>query len=133
LLFLFATGCRLTELVNVKKKKRQRLDVNDNSINEDNMNDKDFNEIENNINTDFGFDNNHDNTIIDLGSKNNNNSFNNNITISDIETESRQFDTLYYKDICLLVVRNLIVKERDILAIKVKLTYYKRAKRRPKP
>ncbi len=68
------------------------------------MNNKGFNNAKVSVNTDFGFNNNYNSTIANLGSKNNNNSSNNDITISDVKTELRQFDTLYYKDVCLLVV-----------------------------
>lgn len=40
---------------------------------------------------------------------------------------------LYYKDVRLLVVRNPVAGERDVLAIEVKLAHHKGAKRRPKP
>jgi hypothetical protein len=52
------------------------------------MNNEHFNEIKDNANADFSFNNNHDSAIADLGSENNNGS-NNDITMSDVETEPR--------------------------------------------
>jgi hypothetical protein len=133
LLLLFATGCRPTELVDVKKKKRRRPGLNNSKTGANNVNDKGFNNAEVGTNTDFSFNNNHDSAIADLGSKNNNNSSNNDVAISNVKTELRQFDTLYYEDVRLLVVRNPVAGEWDVLIIEVKLAYYKRAKRRLKP
>jgi hypothetical protein len=53
--------------------------------------------------------------------------------MSDAQTEPWQFDALCYEDVRLLVVRNPVVGERDVLAIKVRLSHYKGAKRRSKP
>jgi hypothetical protein len=64
-----------------------------------------------------------------LDSENGNNSSDNNITISDYQTEYWQFDTLYYENVRLLVVRNPIAGEQDMLAMEVKLAHYKGAKR----
>jgi hypothetical protein len=77
------------ELVDVKKKKRRRLDINNNITGVDNINDKDFNETKDGTNADFGFNNDYDNTIADLGSENNNSGSNDNVIISDIKTEPR--------------------------------------------
>jgi hypothetical protein len=137
LLLLFATGCRPAELVDAKKKQRKRTPgLNDNKTCTDTTDDEGFNDTEGGADTDFGFDsdNAHNSTVTDLGSEiGNNGSDNNNIAISDNQTEYRQFDTLYYKDVRLLVVRNPVAGERNVLAIEVKLAYYKGAKRKPKP
>jgi hypothetical protein len=120
------------ELVNIKKKKRQRPDIDNDLTSADNINNEDFDKTKDSANTDFSFNNDHDSAITNLGSKNNKSSSNNNIPINDIKTESRQFNVLYYKDIRLLVIWNPIAKEQDMLIIEVKLAYYKGAKRRLK-
>jgi hypothetical protein len=53
------------------------------------MDNEGFDDTEAGTNTDFGFDSgdNHDSTITDLDSENGNNSSDNNITISDYQTE----------------------------------------------
>jgi hypothetical protein len=132
LLLLFAIRCRPAKLVDAKKKKRRRPDLDDNKAYANNVNDKGFKDAEVGANADFGLDD-HDSAIANLGSENDSNSFNNNVIISDIKTELRQFDALCYKDVRLLVMRNPIAGEQDVLAIEVKLAYYKGAKRRPKP
>ena len=53
--------------------------------------------------------------------------------MSDDQTEQRQFDALCYEDVRLLVVRNPVAGERDVLAMEVKLAHHKGAKRKPKP
>lgn len=96
------------------------------------MNNNSFKDAEVGVNTDFGFDN-HNSAITNLGSEDDSNSFNDDITISDIKTELKYFDALYYEDVRLLVVRNLITEERDLLMIEVKLVHHKGAKRCLKP
>ncbi|KAL5329360.1 hypothetical protein ACEPPN_002872 [Leptodophora sp. 'Broadleaf-Isolate-01'] len=133
LLLLFATRCRPVELVDAKKKKKRRWPgLKDNNTSDGDIDDNGFKDTEIGANADFGF-NNHDSSIADLGSENNSNGFDDDVTISDIKTELRQFDALYYKDVRLLVVRNPVAGERDLLTIEVKLAYHKGAKRRPKP
>jgi hypothetical protein len=119
------------ELVDVKKKKRRRPGLDDHEAYINDMNDGGFEDVEVNVNVDFGFDN-HDNVIVDLGSKNDNNGFNDDVVISDVEMELKQFDALCYEDVRLLVVRNPITGERDVLTMEVKLAHHKGAKRRPK-
>jgi hypothetical protein len=100
------------------------------------VNDKGFDDANVGANADFGFDNDHDSAVADLGSENdndNNNGSNNDVAISGVDTELRQFDALCYKDVRLLVVRNPVAGEQDVLIIEVKLAYYKGAKRRLKP
>jgi hypothetical protein len=53
--------------------------------------------------------------------------------MSDDQTEHRQFDALCYEDVRLLVVRNPVAGERDVLAMEVKLAHHKGAKRKPMP
>jgi hypothetical protein len=132
LLLLFATGCRPTELVDVKKKRRTPS-FNNNETYANSVNDKGFNNAKAGANADFSFDDDHDSAVADLDSENDNNSSNNNVAISDIKTELRQFNALYYEDVRLLVVRNPVAGERDVLTIEVKLAYHKGAKRRLKP
>jgi hypothetical protein len=103
LLLLFAIGCRPIELVDVKKKKRRRPDLNNNKAYADNMNNGGFKDAEVGANADFSF-NDHDSTVANLGSENDSYSSNNNVAISYVNTELRQFNTLYYEDVCLLVV-----------------------------
>lgn len=136
LLLLFATGCRPAELVDAKKKKKKRRwpgledeETGDRDVDNNSFEDED---AKVGANADFGFDN-HDSAIADLGSENDSNGSDNDVAISDIETELRQFDALCYEDVRLLVVRNPVAGERDVLAIEVKLAHHKRAKRRPKP
>jgi len=107
---------------------------NDNKTCANDTDDKGFNNTKASANADFGFDSNNDynSAIANLSSENNNNSSNNNIAISDNQIKYRQFNALYYKDVRLLVVQNLVAGERDVLAIEVKLAYYKGAKRQPK-
>ena len=132
LLLLFATGCRPAELVDVKKKKRRRPDLDNNKAYANNMNDEGFKDAKVGANADYGFDD-QDSAVADLGSENDSYGSDNNVAISDVKTELRQFDALCHKDVRLLVVRNPITGERDMLAMKVKLAYYKGAKRRLKP
>ncbi|PVH70113.1 hypothetical protein DL98DRAFT_620728 [Cadophora sp. DSE1049] len=96
------------------------------------MTDKGFEDNKVGADADFSFDN-HDSAVADLGSENDGDSFDNDVSISDVETELRQFDALCYKNVRLLVVRNLVAGERDVLAIEVKLAYHKGGKRRLKP
>jgi hypothetical protein len=133
LLLLFATGCRPAELVDAKKKKRRRPDVDDDPTGADDVNDEDFDETEDGADADFGFDDDHDSAIANLGSENNDSSSDDDVAMSDVETEPRQFDALCYEDVRLLVVRNPVAGERDMLAMEVKLAHHKGAKRRPKP
>jgi hypothetical protein len=64
-------------------------------------------------------------------SSNNSSTYNNNV-FDDIDSV-RYFDILCYKDICLLVVQSPDKREQDILAIEVKIAYYKGYNRYPKP
>jgi hypothetical protein len=97
------------------------------------VNDEGFDDAEVGANADFGFNDNYDSAVADLGSENDNDGSDDDVAISDVKTELRQFDTLCYEDVCLLVVRNPVAGERDVLAMEVKLAYYKGAKRRLKP
>ena len=85
LLLLFATGCRLVELVDTKKKKRQAPGLDDGETCANDMDDKGFDNTKAGANADFGFDNgnNHDSAIIDLGSENGDDSSDDNVIISD--------------------------------------------------
>jgi hypothetical protein len=120
LLLLFATGCRPAELVDAKKKKRRRPGFDNNETGADNVSDE-------------GFDDDHDSAVADLGSEDNSDGSDDDVAMSGVETELRQFDALCYEDVRLLVVRNPVAGERDVLAIEVKLAHHKGAKRRPKP
>lgn len=135
LLLLFATGCWPAELIDAKKNKRRRPGLDDHETGADDVIDESFDDTEVGADSDFGFDNNHDSTVADLSSKidNDNNSDNDDIAMSSVDTELRQFDVLCYEDVCLLVVWNPVAGERDVLAMEVKLAYYKGAKRRLKP
>ena len=95
-------GCRPIELVNVKKKRRPSS-LNNNETYVNNVNDKGFNNAKASANANFGFNDDYDSAIIDLGSEINNGS-NDDVAISDVKIELRQFDALYYKDVRLLVV-----------------------------
>ena len=141
LLLLFSTGCRPAELVNAKKKKRRTVGLDNDDTCADDMSDEDFAEAD----ADFGFDgdDDDDSAVADLDSENGNDNDDDNdndnhgsdegISMSDAQTEVRQFDALCYEDVRLLVVRNPVVGERDVLAMEVKLAHHKGAKRRPKP
>ncbi|KAF8846611.1 hypothetical protein BDZ45DRAFT_787526 [Acephala macrosclerotiorum] len=133
LLLFFAIGCRPAELVDAKKKKRRRPGFDDNKTSADNANDESFDNTKIGANIDFGFDNDHDSAVIDLGSENDNNSSNDDVAMSDVKTELKQFDALCYEDVRLLVVRNPVAGESDVLAMEVKLAHYKGHTRRPKP
>ncbi|KAH9207213.1 hypothetical protein DL95DRAFT_415841 [Leptodontidium sp. 2 PMI_412] len=134
---LYIYRCRPIKLVDVKKKKKKKRrwpslkdkETGDRDVDDNSFEDKD---TEVGANADFGFDN-HDSAVTDLGSENDSNSSDDDVIISDIKTELRQFDALYYEDVRLLVVRNPVAGERDILMIEVKLAHYKGAKRRLKP
>lgn len=58
------------------------------------MNDEGFDDIKVSANADFGFGNNYDSAVTDLGSENNNDGFNDDIAINDVKTELKQFDAL---------------------------------------
>jgi hypothetical protein len=131
LLILFATGCRPAELVDAKKKKRT-LGLDDDGTCADDVNDEGLEDAEVGADGDFGFDD-HDSAVTDLGSENDDNVSDDDVAMSDVDTELRQFDALCYEDVRLLVVRNPVAGERDVLAMEVKLAYHKGAKRRPKP
>ncbi|KAL5315971.1 hypothetical protein ACEPPN_016845 [Leptodophora sp. 'Broadleaf-Isolate-01'] len=133
LLLLFATGCRPAELVDAKKKKRRRPDLDDDAAYADDVNDGGFEDAEVGADADFGFDDDYDSAVADLGSENDSDGSDDDVDMSDVETELRQFDALCYEDVRLLVVRNPIAGEWDVLAIEVKLAHHKGAKRRPKP
>lgn len=125
LLLLFATGCRPAELVDAKKKKRRWPGLEDDETGAD--------DAEVSAGADFGFDDDRDSAVADLGSENDSDGSDDDVAMSDGETELRQFDALCYEDVRLLVVRNPIAGERDVLAMEDKLAYHKGAKRRPKP
>ncbi len=109
LLLLFATGCRPVELVDAKKKRRTP-GPGDNKTCTNDVNDEGFDDTEASANTDFGFDNDHDSAVTDLDSENDDGS-DDDVTMSDVETELRQFDVLYYEDVRLLVVQNPVAGE----------------------
>ena len=132
LLLLFATGCRPAELVDAKKKRRTPS-FDDDETCADGVNDEGFDDAEAGADADFGFDDDHDSAVADLDSENDDDGSDDDVAISDIETELRQFDALCYEDVRLLVVRNPVAGERDVLAMEVKLAHHKGAKRRPKP
>lgn len=137
LLLLFATGYRLAKLVDAKKKKKKKMrtpGLNDNETCVDDTDDEGFNDTKASANAGFSFDsnNNHDSAVANLGSENNNNGFDNDIAISDNQTKYRQFNTLCYEDVRLLIVRNPVAGKQDMLAIKVKLAHYKKANKKPK-
>ncbi|KAH7370272.1 hypothetical protein BKA65DRAFT_589640 [Rhexocercosporidium sp. MPI-PUGE-AT-0058] len=134
LLLLFATGCRPAELVDAKKKRRRWPGLKDEESDDGDVDDNSFEDEDAEVgaDADFGFDD-HDSAIADLGSENNGNGSDDHVVMSDVGTELRQFDSLYYEDVRLLVVRNPVVGERDMLAMEVKLAHHKGAKRRPKP
>jgi len=129
LLLLFATGCRPAELVDAKRKKRRTPGLDDDNTCADDV-DEGFDDAEVGGDADFGFDSDddHDSAVADLGSESDDE-----VTMSDAQTELRQFDALCYEDVRLLVVRNPVAGERDVLAMEVKLAHHKGAKRRPKP
>jgi hypothetical protein len=92
LLLLFATGCRPVELVDAKKKKKKRWwpGLKDEETGDRDVDDNSFEDKDAKVGADanFGFDN-HDSAIANLGSENDGNGSNNDVTISDIETELR--------------------------------------------
>jgi hypothetical protein len=133
LLLFFAMGYRPTELVDAKKKKRRRPGLDDDETGADDVDDEGFDDTEVGADADFGFDDDHDSAVADLGSENDDDGSDDDVAMSDVETEPRQFDALYYEDVRLLVVRNPVAGERDVLAMEVKLAHHKGAKRRPKP
>ena len=129
LILLFATGCRPAELVHAKKKKRRTPGLDDDNTCADGV-DEGFDDTEVGAGADFGDgDDDHDSAVADLGSENDDDD----VAMSDARTEIRQFDALCYEDVRLLVVRNPVAGERDVLAMEVKLAHHKGAKRRPKP
>ncbi len=132
LLLLFATGCRPAELVDAKKKKRRRLSLDDDETSAGDVNDEGSDDADVGADADFGFDD-HDSAVADLGSEHDDNGSDDDVAMNDVETELRQFDALCYEDVRLLVVRNPVAGERDVLAMEVKLAHHKGAKRRPKP
>ncbi|KAH7364055.1 hypothetical protein BKA65DRAFT_603155 [Rhexocercosporidium sp. MPI-PUGE-AT-0058] len=134
LLLLFATGCRPAELVDANKKKKMRRwpGLEDDDICDGDVDDNGFEDAEVGADADFGFDD-HDSAVADLGSENDGNGSDDDVAMSDVETELRQFDALCYEDVRLLVVRNPVAGELDLLAMEVKLAHHKGAKRRPKP
>jgi hypothetical protein len=129
LLLLFATGCRPAELVDGKKKRR-RPGLDDNT---DDVNDEGFDDAEVDADADFSFGDDHDSAVADLDSENDNDGSGDDVAMGGIDTEPRQFDALCYEDVRLLVVRNPVAGERDVLAMEVKLAHHKGAKRHPKP
>ena len=136
LLLLFATGCRPAELVDAKKKKKRRTPgLDDDETCADDTDDEGFDDAEVGADADFGFDSDddHDSAVADLGSDDGDDGSDDDVAMSDDQTEHRQFDALCYEDVRLLVVRNPVAGERDVLAMEVKLAHYKGAKRRPKP
>jgi hypothetical protein len=132
LLLLFATGCRPAELVDAKKKRRTPS-LDDDETYADDVNDEGSDDAEVDADAEFGFDDDHDSAVADLGSENGDDGFDGDVAMSDVETELRQFDALCYEDVRLLVVRNPISGERDVLAMEVKMAHHKGHTRRPKP
>lgn len=134
LLLLFAIGCRPAELVDAKKKKKKRRwpGLEDDETSDGNVNDTGFEDAEAGADADFGFDD-HDSAVADLGSENDGNGSNDDVAMTDVEMELRRFDALCYEDVRLLVVRNPVAGERDVLAMEVTLAHHKGAQRRPKP
>ena len=98
------TGCRPAKLVGAKKKKRRTLSL-----------DKSFDDAEIDTDADFGFDDDHDSAVADLGSENNDDGSGDDGAISDVETEVRQFDALCYEDVRLLAMQNPVAGERMCL------------------
>ncbi|KAF4624469.1 hypothetical protein G7Y89_g13700 [Cudoniella acicularis] len=96
LLFLFATGCRPAELVDVKRRRRQRPGLDDDETCADDMNDEGFGDAEVGADADFGFDDDHDSTVADLGSENDDDDLDDDVAMSGVDVELRQFDALYY-------------------------------------
>ena len=140
LLLLFATGCRPAELVDAKKKKKKKKKrrtpgLTDDETCADDTDDEGFDDTEAGAEADFGFDSDddYDSAVADLGSENDDDGSDDDVAMSDDQTEHRQFETLCYEDVRLLVVRNPVAGERDVLAMEVKLAHHKGAKRRPKP
>jgi hypothetical protein len=133
LLLLFATGCRPAELVDAKKKKRRRPGLDDDETGADDVSDEGFDDAEVGADSNFGFDDDHDSAVADLGSEIGDDDGDDDVAMSGVDTELRQFDALCYEDVRLLVVRNPVAGERDVLAMEVKLAHHKGAKRRPKP
>lgn len=97
LLLLFATGCRPAELVDAKKKKRRRPNLDDHEAYADDVNDRGFEDAKVGADADFGF-NDHDSAVADLESENDGNGSDDDVVMSGIETELRQFDALCYED-----------------------------------
>ena len=50
----------------------------------------------------------------------------------DYTKRKRYYKSLYYEDIRLWIVQNLIPRERDLLTIEIELKYYKGTDRKPK-
>ncbi|KAH6704125.1 hypothetical protein BKA61DRAFT_739939 [Leptodontidium sp. MPI-SDFR-AT-0119] len=115
-----------------KKKKRRWPGLEDDETGDGDVDDNSFEDAEVGADVDFGFDD-HDSAVADLSSENDGNGSDDDVAMSDVETELRQFDALCYEDVRLLVVRNPVAGERDVLAKEVKLAHHKGAKRRPKP
>jgi hypothetical protein len=49
------------------------------------------------------------------------------------EDEEKRCKALCYEDICLMLLRNPNRRDRDILAMEVRMTHHKGAERKPKP
>lgn len=139
LLILFATGCRPAELVDAKTKKNKKnkkqrwpgLEHDDAGAGQ--VKDGGFEDAEMSAEADLGFDNDHDSAVADLGSENDGDGSDDDVNMSDVGMELREFKALCYEDVRLLVVRNPIAGEPDVRAMEVKLAHHKGADRRPKP
>ena len=53
--------------------------------------------------------------------------------LSDVESTPRRCNAICYEDISLIVVRNPIHGERDMLAMEVTMAHHKGVDRKPKP
>ncbi|KAH8749255.1 hypothetical protein F5882DRAFT_525212 [Hyaloscypha sp. PMI_1271] len=109
-----------TELVNAKKKRRDEAGSKDDDLDNDEVPAMD--KSNNGLSAEG----------IDLYSDDND-TLEGVAATSRFKEDLRHFDTIYYKDMRLLVIRSPGGGERDVLAIEVTIAYYKGYKRRPKP
>lgn len=111
LLLLFGTGCRPTELVDAKKKRKDDIALEDDDL--EVVDDDDILAV-NKSDAGFSAENNKDLSGRD------NNAVEGDVTMSRVEEDIRHFDAICYEDARLLVVPSPGSEERDVLAMEFK-------------
>lgn len=118
ILLLFGTRCRLAELVDGRKKRRNEVNSEDDDlevVSDDNVLAADKSDTASQTEN-YNFSARDDATRPGVG-----------------EEDIRQFDAICYEDVRLLVARSPGSGERDVLAMEITLAHHKGHKRRPKP